>query len=218
MRKIAIALLAVMVLYIGTACGSTTPPKTIEPRTSEVQSICELAVMECYYHNVAKFLEKDAEVTFFWKKDKHFWVEYSGTVKLGLDFSRVKLTVDGTDVTIAIPAAKVLNSHVDSASLTKDSYIVAQDSAAITADDETMAFKQAQIQLEEAAASDKTLLAMAQRRAQKLLEDYVDNIGTAVGKQYTIEWVYLDADENGGSSKTESEQPAASEATSSSAA
>ena len=105
----------------------------------------------------------------------------------------MKLTVDGTDVTIEIPEAKVLSSHVESASLSKDSYIVAQDSAAVTADDETLAFKQAQAQLEEAAANDKTLLAMAQRRAQKLLEDYVDNIGEAVGKKYTIQWEYLDA-------------------------
>lgn len=211
MKKIAVALLMVMMMYIGTACGNVAPAKIVEPRTSEVQSICELAVMECYYHNVAKFLEKDAEVTFFWKKDKHFWVEYSGTVKLGLDVSKVKLTVDGTNVTIEIPEAKVLNSHVDSASLTKDSYIVAQDSAAITADDETMAFKQAQIQLEETAANDKTLLAMAQNRAQKLLEDYVNNIGDAVGKKYTIQWVYLDSEDiqESAPSKAESESSSA---------
>ena len=211
MKKIAVALLMVMMMYIGTACGNVAPTKIVEPRTSEVQSICELAVMECYYHNVAKFLEKDAEVTFFWKKDKHFWVEYSGTVKLGVDVSRVKLAVSGTDVTIEIPEAKVLNSHVDSASLTKDSYIVAQDSAAITADDETMAFKQAQIQLEETAANDKTLLAMAQNRAQKLLEDYVNNIGDAVGKKYTIQWVYLDSEDaqESAPSKAESESSSA---------
>lgn len=211
MRKIAVVLLAVMMMYIGTSCGNVAPTKTVEPRTSEVQSICELAVMECYYHNVAKFLEKDAEVTFFWKKDKHFWVEYSGTVKLGVDVSRVKLAVSGTDVTIEIPEAKVLNSHVDSASLTKDSYIVAQDSVAITAEDETMAFKQAQEQLEEAAASDKTLLAMAQNRAQKLLEDYVNNIGDAVGKKYTIQWIYLDSEDtqNSAPSKVESESSSA---------
>ena len=211
MRKIAVVLLAVLMMYIGTSCGNVASTKTVEPRTSEVQSICELAVMECYYHNVAKFLEKDAEVTFFWKKDKHFWVEYSGTVKLGVDVSRVKLAVSGTDVTIEIPEAKVLNSHVDSASLTKDSYIVAQDSVAITAEDETMAFKQAQEQLEEAAASDKTLLAMAQNRAQKLLEDYVNNIGDAVGKKYTIQWIYLDSEDtqNSAPSKVESESSSA---------
>ena len=212
MRKIAVVLLAVMMMYIGTSCGNVTSTKTVEPRTSEVQSICELAVMECYYHNVAKFLEKDAEVTFFWKKDKHFWVEYSGTVKLGVDVSKVKLAVNGTDVTIEIPEAKVLNSHVDSASLTKDSYIVAQDSVAITADDETMAFKQAQEQLEEAAASDKTLLAMAQNRAQKLLEDYVNNIGDAVGKKYTIQWVYLDSEDTQESTPSEAESESSSAA------
>ena len=27
---------------------------TVEPQVSQMQAICELATMECYYHNVAK--------------------------------------------------------------------------------------------------------------------------------------------------------------------
>ena len=49
----------------------------------------------------------------------------------------------------------------------------------------------AQSKLEETASNDKTLLANAQQRAQTLLEDYITNIGNAVGKTYTIRWEYL---------------------------
>ncbi len=47
-----------------------------------------------------------------------------------------------------------------------------------------------------AAASDSALLASAQQRVQKLLEEYVMNIGSVTGKDYSIEWVYIDSDEN----------------------
>ena len=46
--------------------------------------------------------------------------------------------------------------------------------------------------MQEEASSDAVLLASAQQRAQKLLEDYVNNIGNCIGKSYKIEWIYLE--------------------------
>ena len=46
--------------------------------------------------------------------------------------------------------------------------------------------------MKEEAEKDTLLLANAQQRAQKLLEDYVNNIGNCVGKTYNIKWIYLD--------------------------
>lgn len=44
-----------------------------------------------------------------------------------------------------------------------------------------------------AASQDTSLLASSQQRAQTLLEEYIANIGKAVGKEYSIEWIYLDS-------------------------
>ena len=164
----------------------------MEPKTSQMKAICELAVMDCYYHNVAKYEMKDAEGFLWWTKDKNFWIEYSGVVTIGIDVSRVTVEVDGTKVTISIPAAEVLRYTVDSSSLTEDSYIVAKDSAAIEAEDEIAAFSVAQADLEATASQDTALLVSAQQQAQQLLEDYITNIGKATGKSYSIEWIYLD--------------------------
>lgn len=49
--------------------------------------------------------------------------------------------------------------------------------------------------MESEAKSNFTLLAAAQQRVQKLLEDYVTNIGNSVGKTYKIKWIYLDGAE-----------------------
>jgi len=201
MKKMIVLLLSVMLLFTSTACGTQqtepiNPEPKMEPKIAQMKSICELAVMECYYHNVAKFKEEDAEGILFWKKDKHFWIEYSGIVKLGIDASLVSMNINGNQISITIPEAKVLGCKVDSASLNADSYIVDSDSAAISAEDEVKAFDDAQNQLMQSASNDKTLLAGAQQQAQTLLEGYITNIGNAIGKEYSIQWVYLDAEGN----------------------
>ena len=193
MKKLMCILISAVLTLSLAACSDTEPaPVDMEPRTSQMKAICELAVMDCYYHNVAKYELKDAEGFLWWTKDKNFWIEYSGVVTLGVDVSRVTVEVDGTKVTISIPAAEVLSCTVDSSSLTEDSYIVAQDSAAIEAEDEIAAFSVAQADLEATASQDTALLASAQQQAQQLLEDYITNIGKATGKSYSIEWIYLD--------------------------
>ena len=205
MKKLACLLACAVLAGSFAACGGSAEQITMEPETSQMKAICELAVMDCYYHNVAKFKEEDAAGILFWQKDKHFWIEYSGVVSLGIDASQVALEVDDTLVTITIPEAKVLRCQVDSNELSEDSYIVAKDSARISAEDEVAAFAQAQADLEETAASDTALLSSAQQRAQDLLEEYVQNIGEAVGKDYTIQWVYLDSADSAPQSETNSQ-------------
>ena len=161
-----------------------------------MKAICELATMQCYYHNVAKYNEEDASGALFWKKDRKFWVEYSGIVTIGIDTSQVNIEVDGEVVTITIPPARVLGCKVDDKTLTPDSFIVAKDSASVEAEHQTETFQEAQANMQEAASSDTALLAGAQQRAQKLLEDYVNNIGACTGKSYQIKWVYLDGAED----------------------
>lgn len=71
MKRIMAILMACLIMCVGTSCQKE---KTIEqePKTSQVKTICELAVMDCYYHNVAKSYEKDVAGVLFWKKDRHF--------------------------------------------------------------------------------------------------------------------------------------------------
>ena len=199
MKKALVLLLVAVLILSMTACKKADNQTIdMEPKVSQMKAICELAVMDCYYHNVAKYFQKDADPGFLGigKKDKHFWIEYSGVVKLGVDVSLVKIEVSDNLITITIPEAKVLGCKVDSATLTKDSFIVDKNSATVTAEDEVKAFSDAQKQLEETATNDKALLANAQQRAMELLEDYELNIGNAVGKEYTIKWVYIDSQGN----------------------
>ena len=193
MKKYLSVILIIMICFSSMACAKEV--KNIAPDTARMKSICELAVMECYYHNVAKYKEENATGILWWEKDRHFWMEYAGIVTIGVDTSLMNIEVEDENVTITIPPAKVLGCKVDETTLTEDSFIVAQNSAKVEAEHQTEAFKSAKDKLESEAKSNFTLLAAAQQRVQKLLEDYVTNIGNSVGKTYKIKWIYLEGAE-----------------------
>ena len=123
MKRIISVLLAALTLLLMAACGQqasgSEAQSVVEPKASQMKSICELATMECYYHNVAKYKEENAEGVLWWKKDKVFWIEYSGVVKIGIDASLVNIVIDADSVSITLPEATVLSCRVDSSSLTK---------------------------------------------------------------------------------------------------
>ena len=209
MKKYLSMILIIMICFSSMACAKEV--KNIAPDTARMKSICELAVMECYYHNVAKYKEENATGMLWWEKDRHFWMEYAGIVTIGVDTSLMNIEVEDENVTITIPPAKVLGCKVDETTLTEDSFIVAQNSAKVEAEHQTEAFKSAKDKLESEAKSNFTLLAAAQQRVQKLLEDYVTNIGNSVGKTYKIKWIYLEGAEELNKTETEPSASAISE-------
>lgn len=192
MKKIVSFFFVFTICIMCVGCNKMNKTKTLEPETSRMKTILELATMDCYYHNVAKYNQKDATGALWWKKDRNFWIEYAGVVRIGIDITLVSMDVDGDTVTITIPQAKVLSCTVDEATLTKESFIVAKDSAKVEATHQIEALKEAQSRMEQSASEDTVLLLNAQQRAQSLLEDYVNNIGNLIGKEYKFKWIYLE--------------------------
>ncbi len=164
--------------------------KKAEPlNLGQLKSVCELATLECYYHNTAKS-STDKKVL-FWNTNKKLWMEYSGIVKIGIDISRLDLDISGQVVTITLPEAKVISCKVDDASLSKDTFYTEQTGFGadqITAQDQTDAFAKAQQTMLEEAEKDESLLFQAQERARTLLLHYVKNIGNTIGVEYEVKW------------------------------
>ncbi len=186
MKKIFVFLLPVFLLL---GCQQVATEPKAELREQDMRTICNIAVMKCYYHNIASYYEKDAAGVLFWKKDKHFWIEYDGIVELGIDGTQLKLDVDQDKniVTITLPEAKVLTAPtVDSSSLTADSYYVDSTSAPITQEDETQAFQKAQEALQEKAEKDSVTLSQAWDNVKTVLQQYVEKVGEQLGREYTV--------------------------------
>ena len=164
------------------------------PEITQIRSICELATLECYYHNVAKAVKEKGDGLVHWgEKDRTFWIEYKGTVKIGIDMSGVMMTVENGVYVITIPKAEILSINIDPESLNEDSYIFSQDSwnpNYITADDQTKAIEAAQNNMKESVLNNSALLINAQDRAKKLIENYINQLEAASGTNFTIKWNY----------------------------
>ena len=169
-----------------TGCGE----KKKEADFSGIASVCELATLKCYYHNVAK-AETEASGLFKWLGTgyKKIWTEYSGIVELGIDVNRVSVSKPDSRgvVKISIPDAEILNVDLDEASmgepLTDTGFFTK-----ITKEEEPAALAEAQKNMEETARSNSALLAQAKERAKNVIEGYVKNVGEQLGEKYTVEW------------------------------
>ncbi len=160
-------------------------------QVSEMRAICELATQECYIRNVAKYNEEDVAGALWWKKDKCFWIEYTGIVNLGIDVSLLTLLVEGDTAKVTLPPIEVLSSRIDETTLTEDSFIIAKDSVSPTADEQTALLAAANEAMCQDVRSNKVLINNAQKHAQTLLTNYINYMGQMEGKVYTIEWLYM---------------------------
>ena len=135
-KRLAVFCLVVCMLF--SACGKKEEAPKEDLSLTQMKSICELATLKCYYHNVAK-ITKEKDVL-WWDTTAELWIEYSGIVKLGVDITNLDMQVDGSQVTITMPKAKVLSCQVDQTSLDKDSYYTNREGLGaekINADDQT---------------------------------------------------------------------------------
>ncbi|MCM1283554.1 MAG: DUF4230 domain-containing protein [Muribaculaceae bacterium] len=163
-----------------------------EPDLSQIQSICKLATLECHYHNVAKLhKEKGTGLSHIGEKDRTLWIEYTGVARIGIDMSKVKLSMDGADVHITIPGGEIIG-ECEVALIDQNSYISSDDSwfnkNPITAEEQTQAVDEAQENMKVSIENNTALLEQAQARAKKLIENYVDRIGALAGTEYNIIW------------------------------
>lgn len=196
MKKQSVAAACVTaLLLLTTACGKAEEPALPLPQEEQVKTICQLAVLECEYHNLAKFEQKDASKFLWMTKDKRFWVEYSATAVLGINADQVSMELQGDVVNITLPKAQVLNCKVNGDSLSKDSYIVDKASAPVTAEDEVYAFQEAQDKLQQTVEADGDMLNLAQTRVEDLLRNYVNSLAKATGMEYQVEFHYIEEDE-----------------------
>lgn len=183
---IIIAIIALLLPNTGTEEISTTA------EFSDVNRICELATLRCYYHDVAEY-EKQPDGLFkyglFQYGYKKFWLEYDGIVEVGIDVSQVQVNPpDENDVVqIYIPDAQILNIGANEASMGNpvvDTGVL----TSITAEEKAEAFSAAQSTMRENAETDNSILNQAKNNAKELLKQYVLHVGEQIGQTYIVEW------------------------------
>ena len=170
-----------------TGCGKETQTADF----SGVTSVCELATLKCYYHNVAKAETEASGIFANWLKTgyKKIWTEYSGIIEYGIDISQVTVSEPDKNgvVTVTMPDAQVLNVDVDEDSLgtplTDTGFLTS-----VTTEEKTTKLAGAQEAMEQQAKENTEMLSQAKARAKTLIEEYIKNVGESIGEEYTVEW------------------------------
>lgn len=181
---------AYMDIQEAAATGEEAKDEISIPQIGRVKSICELATLECRYHNVAKATKEAGEGVLHWgEKERTFWIAYTGIAEIRFQTRDIRMKQEGTNITVQLPKPYVL-CRVDSDSWTKDSYVLSEDQwiqkNPITADDQTQAIQAAQAAIEEKIRNHSSLLNTAELQAKELIENYIIQIGEAAGITYTI--------------------------------
>ena len=157
-----------------TGCGKETQTADF----SGVTSVCELATLKCYYHNVAKAETEASGIFAKWLKTgyKKIWTEYSGIIEYGIDISQVTVSEPDKNgvVTVTMPDAQVLNVDVDEDSLgtplTDTGFLTS-----VTTEEKTTTLAGAQEAMEQQAKENTEMLSQAKARAKTLIEEYIKN-------------------------------------------
>lgn len=196
MKAIKRLFIIVSLALVLTSCKQEDSKKLEKfPEEVRVKDIAELATYEAYYHNVAKAKKKKTDsITDILKKDRRFWIEYTGVVELGVDVRKISMKISGDDVEVAIPEAKILSRpNVETTSFNKNSIIEDKDRRIIfkneiTSEDITKVIKKAQDEMLITASNDQEVLDKAKDRAKLLISNYIKQIGKSTNKEYNIVW------------------------------
>ena len=98
MKKI---ILLIMVILL-TGCGKGNVEELGE-NLKQMELYGNLVTYQAYYHNVIEYEKKAGSgVTHLLEQDRELFVEYKGTIKLGISLDEVTIDVQGNEINVKI--------------------------------------------------------------------------------------------------------------------
>lgn len=183
------------------AVESFVATESMQPDIVQIRNICDLATYRVYFHNVAKAVKpRSSGLSGIGESDRQFWFEYSGYVDLGVDMSRVTMTIEGDVVTVTMPSVGPIGGvNVDSSSYDFDSVIIEGEHwynfinpNDITATDLTNAINDTNTDTMYSILSDNTIMMTAQQRAEELIENYIQLVGKYSDTHFTVVFEHIE--------------------------
>ena len=190
MKNIRRCAVVIVCLLLPVLFGSCKKKDAEVPKidVEEMRSICNLAVMECYYHNIAKI--KQTELLLWGlagTSEKFFWMDYTAKIKIGVDANQIDIAVEGNTVTIRLPKLKNLQDpNIDEDSM---KFFSSEGSKTKIAPNKRLeALSIANDNMVNVLMENSSLMHNAEKRVKDILQSYVDQIGEFSGVEYKIKW------------------------------
>ena len=197
-KKLLILLLAVDIVLCGTFALTNMLSKSQKSdrhiSESNIQRICELATLDCYYHNVSNWSQDAYGVlAFTGYGEKKVWIEYDGMVRLGINAGKIKISEPDNEnvITVTMPEATILDIDLDESTISEISSdrTVLFFTDRVNTEDRRKALAAAQDDMKKSASENTTILGEAQERAKKIIERNIIAAGEASGKHYKVKFI-----------------------------
>lgn len=194
-KKTVISILLLIPILFLSGCEGRKNELTVE-NIKKLELTGNLVTYQAYYHNVIEYDKPvEAGITHLLEKERKLFAEYTGTIRLGINLSKVKIEKKGNSINVFIPKAKIIGEpNVDQNDFDANNFIESKDSwinsNPITADDSSSAFDKAQKEIKEIAMNDEELLSQAQQRAKILIEEKIIQLTGLNKNDLNIFWEY----------------------------
>lgn len=195
MKKVYLIITILLSILCLTGCKEASE-EVLKENMKKLELTGNLVTYQVYYHNVLEYEKKPGSGIEHWFEIKRMlFAEYTGTIKLGINLSKVKINVTGNTINVVIPKTTIIGEpNVDKNDFSPKNFIVSRDSwlnsNPITADDSAKAFDEAQQSMKNSVLQDTELLATAQKRAKILIEENINQFSGMSKGSYTIKWEY----------------------------
>ena len=117
-------------------------------------------------------------------------VDYTGIVSMAVDVAKITISQPDENgvITVKMPKEVIVGeADIDEESISEP-LIDKGWFTKITTEERKAALIDSQSKMLEKAKADKSMQNQARERAKLLLEEYIKNVGTALGKEYTVKW------------------------------
>ena len=193
-RQLLIGVLVIDIILCGalliSRSGLQIAPTERQISESSIQRICELATLDCFYHNVSQWSKPGNFIGYGGKK---LWIEYDGIVRVGVKADQIKISEPDSNgvVTVRMPEAVILDKDLDEESMYEiDSSLPMWSFIPLYSDVNTeerkIALAEAQEDMVASASQNGMVLDEAQARAKKIIEKNIIAMGEASGKRYKV--------------------------------
>lgn len=192
MKRFSYILKALMLTLFVLLIVSCNNKSNVLLNSDEIKNVCNMALLECYYHNTAKLNKTTSGIML--STDRTIWMDYEAKIKVGIDASKINMTVKGKYVTVQIPPAKVLQRpNIDPDSFT---FFASEGEKTKIPQEELLGAKDlANKAMLEALKENSTIMTNAEERAKRIIEGYIREVGELSNIDYVIIWEKLENQE-----------------------
>lgn len=178
MNRRIIKILLIMVFVLLVACNKReNDGNTFD--INSLQTISDLAVLECKFNNVAKINQpKGSGILHFGETDRKIFMEYVGKVRIGVDIAEVIDKYNKESKTITIPKAKIIsisdNPYTYKKYISKDGFI---NKNVISDEEFKNAISESKEKMKSVVEGNNSLMKRAQVLAESQIKYFIKTLG-----------------------------------------